>query len=146
MMNEVTGEVRERHPMELPNHSLIDKARHSVAHEFIIVALTHAVRLLNTKNTEITKLIKMAAALSPGEDHTRFVEWAENNGVDINGIAPAQFVGRGMGIVAAKDLKVSPPNWSTYAMIQSDRSRKTTKHFVKSSRQESVSFTSRIPH
>jgi hypothetical protein len=59
----------------------------------------------------------MAAALSPGEDHIRFVEWAENNGVDINGIAPAQFVGRGMGIVAAKDLKVSPPNWSTYAMI-----------------------------
>jgi hypothetical protein len=56
----------------------------------------------------------MAAALSPGEDHTRFVEWAENNGVEINGIAPAQFVGRGMGIVAAKDLKVSPLDRSIY--------------------------------
>lgn len=49
----------------------------------------------------------MAAALSPSEEHTRFIVWAEKNGVEINGIAPAQFVGRGMGIVAARDLKVS---------------------------------------
>jgi hypothetical protein len=49
----------------------------------------------------------MAAALDPGEEHTRFVEWASENGVKINGVAPAKFVGRGMGIVAAKDLKVS---------------------------------------
>jgi hypothetical protein len=48
-----------------------------------------------------------AAALDPGEEHTRFVDWASENGVEINGIAPAKFVGRGMGIVAAKDLKVS---------------------------------------
>jgi len=46
----------------------------------------------------------MAAAL---EQHTKFVIWAKDNGVDINGIAPAQFVNRGMGIVAAKDIKVS---------------------------------------
>ncbi|KAJ4286721.1 hypothetical protein N0V90_012973 [Kalmusia sp. IMI 367209] len=49
----------------------------------------------------------MAAALDPGEEHTRFVEWATNNGVDINGIAPARFKDRGMGIVAAKDIKVT---------------------------------------
>lgn len=49
----------------------------------------------------------MKPALDPGEEHTRFVEWAEANGVTINGIAPAKFVDRGMGIVAAKDLKVS---------------------------------------
>lgn len=49
----------------------------------------------------------MAAALDPGEEHTKFVEWAENNGVTINGIAPAKFVDRGMGIVAARDLEVS---------------------------------------
>jgi hypothetical protein len=49
----------------------------------------------------------MAAALDPGEEHTRFVDWATKNGVEINGIAPAKFVGRGMGIVAARDLKVS---------------------------------------
>jgi len=52
----------------------------------------------------------MAAALDPGEQHTKFVAWAEENGVDINGIAPAKFADRGMGIVAAKDIKVcSPP-------------------------------------
>jgi len=48
----------------------------------------------------------MAAALDPGEEHTNFVEWAENNGVAINGIAPAKFVDRGMGIVAARDIQV----------------------------------------
>jgi hypothetical protein len=52
----------------------------------------------------------MTAALNPGEGHTKFVAWAEENGVSINGIAPARFVDRGMGIVAAKDLKVSPHN------------------------------------
>lgn len=49
----------------------------------------------------------MAAALSPGEQHTKFVAWAEDNGVTINGITPAKFIDRGMGIVAAKDIKVS---------------------------------------
>lgn len=49
----------------------------------------------------------MAAALDPGAQHTKFVVWAEENGVEINGIAPAKFVDRGIGIVAAKDIKVS---------------------------------------
>jgi hypothetical protein len=53
----------------------------------------------------------MAAALNPGEEHTEFVAWAEDNGVEINGIAPAKFVDRGMGIVAAKDIKVSFTPW-----------------------------------
>ncbi|OAG25717.1 SET domain-containing protein [Alternaria alternata] len=47
----------------------------------------------------------MTAALDPGEQHTQFVDWAKSNGVEINGIAPARFSGRGMGIVAAKDIK-----------------------------------------
>jgi hypothetical protein len=45
-------------------------------------------------------------ALDPGEEHSRFIDWATDNGVEINGIAPARFLGRGIGIVAAKDLKV----------------------------------------
>ena len=49
----------------------------------------------------------MPVALDPGEDHTRFVDWANDHGVEINGIAPARFQGRGMGIVAAHDIKVS---------------------------------------
>jgi hypothetical protein len=48
----------------------------------------------------------MTAALDPGEQHTKFVSWAD---VNIDGIAPASFVGRGMGIVAAKDIKVGCP-------------------------------------
>lgn len=51
--------------------------------------------------------METVVALDPGEEHTQFVAWAEQNGVDINGIAPAKFVDRGMGIVAARDLKVS---------------------------------------
>lgn len=50
---------------------------------------------------------KMTPALDPGEEHTKFVKWAEENNVTINGIAPAKFVDRGMGIVAARDLQVS---------------------------------------
>lgn len=46
-----------------------------------------------------------AAALDPGEEHTRFVQWAEQKGVEINKVAPARFVDRGMGIVAASDIK-----------------------------------------
>jgi hypothetical protein len=49
----------------------------------------------------------MAAALNPGERHTKFVTWVTDNGVTVDGIAPARFVGRGVGIVAAKDIKVS---------------------------------------
>ncbi|KAF2034547.1 SET domain-containing protein [Setomelanomma holmii] len=48
----------------------------------------------------------MAAALDPGEQHTNFMQWATKHGVEINGIAPAKFVDRGMGIVAAKDIKL----------------------------------------
>jgi hypothetical protein len=54
--------------------------------------------------------VNMAAALDPGEQHAKFVEWAENNGVEINNIAPAKFVARGMGIVAADNIKVSTSN------------------------------------
>lgn len=49
----------------------------------------------------------MAAAMDPGDEHVRFVEWAQSSGVGINGIAPARFKDRGMGIVAATDIKVS---------------------------------------
>ncbi|KAF2265383.1 SET domain-containing protein [Lojkania enalia] len=45
------------------------------------------------------------AALDPGEEHARFASWAEENGIEVNGVAPARFVDRGMGIVAAQDLK-----------------------------------------
>ncbi|KAF1964696.1 SET domain-containing protein [Bimuria novae-zelandiae CBS 107.79] len=43
--------------------------------------------------------------MDPGEVHTRFIDWARSNGISIDGIAPAKFKDRGMGIVAAKDIK-----------------------------------------
>jgi hypothetical protein len=49
----------------------------------------------------------MATVLSAGEEYDRFIEWAQNQGISIHGVAPAKFSGRGLGIVAAQDLKVS---------------------------------------
>jgi hypothetical protein len=62
----------------------------------------------------------MAAALDPGEQHAEFVAWAEGNGVEINNVAPARFVDRGMGIVAANDIKVSAKD-ATVAYRARDR-------------------------
>lgn len=47
----------------------------------------------------------MAAALSPGEQHQFFIKWANKQGIEMNGVAPAKFVGRGIGIIAARDLE-----------------------------------------
>jgi hypothetical protein len=79
----------------------------------------------------------MAAALDPGEQHTKFIEWAESNGVDIDGITPARFSGRGMGIVAAKDIKVSTPKTtSSHSLSRQERRSSSTrqKHVASSSR------------
>ena len=38
--------------------------------------------------------------------HEHFTEWATEKGVEINGIRPHRFEGRGLGIIAEKDLKV----------------------------------------
>jgi hypothetical protein len=69
------------------------------------------IQLVSPGQFEINETISlqqaMAAALDPGPNHTEFVSWAKSHGVEINGIAPARFVGRGMGIVAAQDIKVS---------------------------------------
>jgi len=40
------------------------------------------------------------------EKHTRLTEWSEKHGVVINGVRPAVFPGKGLGIVAARHLKV----------------------------------------
>jgi hypothetical protein len=38
--------------------------------------------------------------------HNKFTEWAIEKGVKINGIKPHRFEGRGLGIIAEKDLEV----------------------------------------
>jgi hypothetical protein len=41
------------------------------------------------------------------QKHEAFTGWAEEQGVVINGVAPAEVDGKGVGIVATKRLKVS---------------------------------------
>jgi hypothetical protein len=40
------------------------------------------------------------------EIHEKFTEWAIEKGVQINGIRPHRFEGRGLGIIAERDFKV----------------------------------------
>lgn len=44
----------------------------------------------------------------PGEDHAAFTEWALNQGVVANGVTPARFPGRGLGMIATQKIKVGP--------------------------------------
>lgn len=42
----------------------------------------------------------------PGEDHAAFTEWALAQGVIANGVTPARFPGRGLGMIATRAIKV----------------------------------------
>lgn len=44
---------------------------------------------------------------TPGEEHLAFMQWAVSNGVKINGIVPARFPGRRLGMVATRTIEVS---------------------------------------
>lgn len=50
----------------------------------------------------------MKPAWWPGEDHERFTEWAVSQGILVNGVAPARFPGRGLGMIATRDIQASP--------------------------------------
>ncbi|RLM01738.1 hypothetical protein CFD26_103576 [Aspergillus turcosus] len=41
----------------------------------------------------------------PGETHDRFTEWAISQGVIVNGIAPARFPGRGLGMISTRAIE-----------------------------------------
>lgn len=44
---------------------------------------------------------------SAGPEHEKFTEWAISQGVEINGVAPVQFPGQGVGIAAQRNIDVS---------------------------------------
>ncbi|KAF2757560.1 SET domain-containing protein [Pseudovirgaria hyperparasitica] len=46
----------------------------------------------------------MAIVYSPGDEHDAFVKWAKEQGVQITAVAPARFEGKGLGLVAARDI------------------------------------------
>jgi hypothetical protein len=39
-------------------------------------------------------------------EHTEFMTWAISQGVEINGVTPARFPGRGLGLVTDRTVKV----------------------------------------
>ena len=44
------------------------------------------------------------------DNHIKFTEWAVTYGVTINGVAAHRFPGRGLGIIAEKNLEVRMKN------------------------------------
>jgi len=49
----------------------------------------------------------MGEALWPGKAHEIFTNWADDRNVKINGVAPARFAGRGLGIAAKRKIQVA---------------------------------------
>ncbi|RAH49862.1 ribosomal N-lysine methyltransferase, partial [Aspergillus brunneoviolaceus CBS 621.78] len=47
----------------------------------------------------------MATDESPGEEHVAFMRWAKSQGVTINGITPARFPGRRLGMKATRTIE-----------------------------------------
>ncbi|RAH75529.1 uncharacterized protein BO66DRAFT_310466 [Aspergillus aculeatinus CBS 121060] len=41
----------------------------------------------------------------PGEQHEAFTEWALSQGIAINGVSPARFPGRGLGMIATRHIE-----------------------------------------
>lgn len=46
----------------------------------------------------------------PGEEHEAFTEWAFENGVKTDAVTPARLQGRGLGMVATRNIKVRDEN------------------------------------
>lgn len=49
----------------------------------------------------------MVDILPSSDHHARFVDWAKEQGVFIDGVWPTKITGRGIGIIARRNLKVS---------------------------------------
>jgi hypothetical protein len=41
----------------------------------------------------------------PGKDHELFTDWAKSQGIAVNGVSPARFPGRGLGMIATRNIK-----------------------------------------
>ncbi|KAL2866034.1 uncharacterized protein BJX67DRAFT_152820 [Aspergillus lucknowensis] len=47
----------------------------------------------------------MTTHWAPGEEHELFMQWAISQGVIVNGVAPARFPGRGLGMIAKRNIQ-----------------------------------------
>ena len=59
----------------------------------------------------------MLGITPPGTHHDEFTAWAKQQGVQVNGIGPANIVGHGLGIVAQRKIEVTNP----YSSIKGNR-------------------------
>lgn len=60
----------------------------------------------------------MASYKEPEARHLNFTRWSQEQGVVIDGVRPAAFLGKGLGIVASRRIKVSGiPKWRTLAVV-----------------------------
>jgi hypothetical protein len=50
-------------------------------------------------------------------DAQEFTTWAEEQGVDINGVAIQEYEGRGFGLIATKDIKVRHACYLVYLFL-----------------------------
>lgn len=53
----------------------------------------------------------------PGEVHDSFTNWAISNGVIANGVTPARFPGRGLGMISTRKIKVRKALITTLADV-----------------------------
>ena len=51
----------------------------------------------------------MSEITPPGTHHDEFTAWAKEQGVQVNGVGPANIVGHGLGIVAQRRIEVANP-------------------------------------
>ena len=51
----------------------------------------------------------MSGITPPGTHHDEFTAWAKEQGVQVNGVGPANIVGYGLGIVAQRRIEVANP-------------------------------------
>lgn len=55
-------------------------------------------------------------------DAQKFTTWAEEQGVELNGVAVQEYEGRGFGLIATKDIKVRHAGNLVYLYSSSLRS------------------------
>jgi hypothetical protein len=81
--------------------------RSRLARFFSVTILKDYAALLSTSSRRKTKDTTMDDD-SPGEKHISFMHWAISQGIQINGVAPARFPGRRLGMVATRTIEVRP--------------------------------------
>ena len=71
----------------------------------------------------------MSGITPPGTHHDEFIAWARQQGVQVNGVGPANIVGHGLGIVAQRRIEVTNP-YSSITGYQAQSGGRLVKCFA----------------